>query len=261
MERIKATYWIETAHPLDKAVEALAGEQSSGTFVTLPGETSELKEKHSAKVDRIEVKNEVDRPSLPGASVPKGISKPVYKQAAIDVSWPFENVGANLSNLMATVAGNLFELKQFSGLRLLDIELPPSYYKKYQGPQFGIEGTRKLTNVFKRPIIGTIIKPSVGLSPQETATQSKKLIEAGLDFLKDDELMGDSPHSPFEQRVDEVMDVINRIADKTGRKAMFAFNISGDIDDMLRRHDYILSKRFLREQFKHLFGLTQRIPG
>jgi ribulose-bisphosphate carboxylase large chain len=241
VEKIKATYWIETAHPLEKAVETLAGEQSSGTFVTLPGETSELIENHSAKVDRIEVKNETYMPSLPGASVPKGNSKPLYTQAEIDVTWPFENVGANLSNLMATVSGNLFELKQFSGLRLLDIELPASFYKKYQGPQFGIEGTRRSTNVYGRPIIGTIIKPSVGLSPKATAIQTKTLIEAGIDFLKDDELMGDSQHSPFEQRVDAVIDVINRNADKTGKKAMFAFNISGEIDDILRRHDHVVS--------------------
>jgi ribulose-bisphosphate carboxylase large chain len=80
------------------------------------------------------------------------------------------------------------------------------------------------------------------LTPKATAAQVNTLIEAGLDFLKDDELMGDPPHSPFEKRVDEVMKVINENAEKTGKKAMYAFNISGDIDDMFRRHDYVLKK-------------------
>ncbi len=242
MKNINATYWIETAHPIEKAAEALAGEQSSGTFLAIPGETLELKEKHGARIEKIEIKNESNSPSLPGTTTPKNISSTVYKQAEIEVSWPIENIGINLPNLMATVAGNLFELNQFSGLRLLDIKIPESYSTKYLGPQFGIEGTRKLAHVYERPIIGTIIKPSVGLSPEQTAEQTKILIEAGIDFLKDDELMGDSSHSTFEKRVDAVMSVINAAADKTGKKAMFAFNLSGDVDDMLRRHDYVLAK-------------------
>ncbi len=237
---IKAHYLIETAHPLEKAAESMAGEQSSGTFVKVPGETAELKEKHAAKVEKIEDLGTVAQPSLPGSKPPKNTNDPIYRRALMTLSWPFANVGANLPNLMATVAGNLFELGAFSGLRLLDIEIPDEFKEAYPGPQFGIEGTRKLAGVHERPIIGTIIKPSVGLSPEATATQVQTLIEAGLDFIKDDELMGDSPHSPFKDRVQAVMDVINRHADKTGKKPMFAFNLSGDIDDMLRRHDEIL---------------------
>lgn len=240
MAEIFARYWIETPHPVEKAVEAMAGEQSSGTFISVPGETNELKEKHAARVDQIEITGESSSPSLPGAKIPSGVKTPVYRQARVTIRWPFDNVGANLSNLMATVAGNLFELNQFSGLRLLDVDVPDEFHKNYSGPKFGIEGTRRLMGIEGRPIIGTIIKPSVGLSPDQTALQVKELVEGGLDFLKDDELMGDSPHSPFEKRVDAVMKVINNHADKTGRRAMFAFNISGDIEDMMRRHDYVV---------------------
>ncbi len=239
---IKAHYLIETAHPLEKAVATMAGEQSSGTFVKVPGETEELKEKHAAKVEAMEDLGEVYSPSLPGSKPPKNVNTPIYRRAYVTLSWPFANVGANLSNLMATVAGNLFELSAFSGLKLLDVEIPDEFKQVYPGPQFGTAGTRKLTGVYDRPIIGTIIKPSVGMTPEATAAQVKTLIEAGLDFIKDDELMGDSPHSPYQKRVACVMDVINRYADKTGKKPMFAFNVSGDVDDMLRHHDYLLEK-------------------
>jgi ribulose-bisphosphate carboxylase large chain len=242
MNRISAKYWIETAYPPDEAAAALAGEQSSGTFLAIPGETQALKEKHGARIERLIVTGETNTPSLPGAGVPRGVAKPVFHQAEIEISWPLDNMGVNLSNLMATVAGNLFELKQFSGLRLQDIDIPAAFCHVYPGPQFAIAGTRTLTGVHERPIIGTIIKPSVGLTPEETASQTRTLIDAGLDFLKDDELMGDSSHSPFEKRVEAVMREINNHADKTGKKAMFAFNISGDMDDMMRRHDYVLSK-------------------
>lgn len=236
---IKAKYLIETSYPLDKAAEIMAGEQSCGTFVRVPGETNELREQHSANVDSIEVIGEVSTPTLSGA---KGFKDGKIQRAIVSLSWPFHNVGANLPNLMATVSGNLYELAPFSGLKLLDITIPESFKEKYPGPGFGISGTRSLAGVYDRPVIGTIIKPSVGLSPEATATQTKTLIEAGLDFLKDDELMGDSPHSPFEERVKQCMKVINEQADKTGKKAMFAFNISGDLDDMLRRHDFVLER-------------------
>ncbi|MCC5930160.1 MAG: ribulose-bisphosphate carboxylase large subunit family protein [Cyclobacteriaceae bacterium] len=236
---LKATYLIETSMPPEKAAEIMAGEQSSGTFIKVPGETAELKERSAARIESLQIIGEVEAPSLPGA---KRIKDRPIQRALVTLNWPFENVGANLSNLCATVAGNLYELSPFSGLKLLDIEIPQEFASLYKGPKFGISGTRSLCNVYERPVIGTIIKPSVGLSPKDTAQQVKTLIEAGLDFIKDDELMGDPPHCPFDQRVEEVMKVINRHADKTGKKVMYAFNISGDLDDMFRRHDWVLKQ-------------------
>jgi len=149
-------------------------------------------------------------------------------------------MGPSLPNLLATVAGNLFELKPFSGLRLIDITLPPAFRDRYQGPQFGVGGTRTLTQVYERPLIGTIIKPSVGLSPEATAELVGALAAGGIDFIKDDELQADGPHCPFADRVSAVMQVINNHADRTGRKVMYAANITGEIDQMLERHDQVL---------------------
>jgi ribulose-bisphosphate carboxylase large chain len=141
---------------------------------------------------------------------------------------------------LATVAGNLYELREFSGLRLMDLELPLAFAQAYPGPQFGIEGTRKLAGVEGRPIIGTIVKPSVGLTPEETGSLVRTLVEANLDFIKDDELMANPPHSPLSHRVKAVMRAVNENADRTGKKAMVAFNITDEIDQMLRHHDEVL---------------------
>jgi ribulose-bisphosphate carboxylase large chain len=141
---------------------------------------------------------------------------------------------------MAAVAGNLFELKQFSGLRLLDVRLPTAFADAYPGPAFGVEGTRRLAGVEDRPLIGTIVKPSVGLGPEETAALVQTLAEADIDFIKDDELQADGPGCPFEERARAVMRVVNRQADRRGRKLMFAFNLTGEIDEMRRRHDLVV---------------------
>lgn len=238
-ERVRAAYRIETPHDPRIAAEVMAGEQSSGTFVSVPGETPELKARFGARIERLDMLGETGRPSLPGARLPAGESNPTYRIAEVELSWPLENMGPSLPNLMATVAGNLFELGEFSGLRILDVSFSPSFAEAYPGPAFGIEGTRLLAGVEGRPLIGTIIKPSVGLSPEDTAGLVDTLCAAGIDFIKDDELQADGPHCRFEERAAAVMSVVNRHADRSGRKVMYAFNVTGELDEMRRRHDLV----------------------
>jgi ribulose-bisphosphate carboxylase large chain len=139
---IYARYWIETAYPLEQAAATMAGEQSTGTFTRVPGETDELRELHAARVCNIVELEPVSAPSLPGAGVPKGLTgPPIYRRAEVELSWPLTNMGPSLPNLLATVAGNLSELKPFSGLKLLDIRLPRAFLDRYCGPQFGVAGT------------------------------------------------------------------------------------------------------------------------
>lgn len=237
-EMIKATYWVETPLDLRQAAECMAGEQSTGTFTRVPGETDELRVRHAARVESIRSLETVDHPSLMSAARPTA-GNPGYKRGEIVLSFPTDNIGPNLATIFSTVAGNLFELRQLTGLKLVDVDFPASFGEHFDGPQFGITGTRSLCGVQGRPIIGTIIKPSVGLSPSDTANLVRELGEAGLDFIKDDELMADPPHSPLRERVAAVMAVIEEQADRTGRKMMFAFNISDRSDRMQAHHDVV----------------------
>jgi ribulose-bisphosphate carboxylase large chain len=215
----------------------LAGEQSSGTFVEVPGETAELKQRFAARVEKITELESVATPSLPTGRPPAAS----YHRAEIAVSWSTENFGHNLPTIVSTLQGNLYELAQFSGLRLLDFDVPETLAAHFRGPAFGVAGTRRLTGVEGRPLIGTIIKPSIGLSPDATAAMVRTLAEAGIDFIKDDELMADPPHSPFDVRVDAIMRVINAHADRTGKKVMYAFNVSDEFDAMLRHYDKVVA--------------------
>jgi len=237
MERLFATYLIETPLAVEKAAAVLAGEQSSGTFVAVPGETEELKQRFAARVEKITLLEMVSEPSLPGGRSASG----TLQRAEIVVSWSIENFGFNLPTLVSTVQGNLYELSQFSGLKLMNLEMPPSFAKHFRGPKFGVAGCRQWTGAENRPLIGTIIKPSIGLLPQQTAELVKVLCEAGIDFIKDDELMADPPHSPFDKRVDAIMRVINEHAQRTGKKVMYAFNISDEMDAMKRHYEKVVS--------------------
>lgn len=233
--RVHARYWLETGDDPQRAAEVIAGEQSSGTFTAVPGETPALKARSGARVEALQVLGTTDRPSLPVRR-----ASAVYTRCQLELSWPIENFGPSLPNLLATIAGNLFELGQVSGLRLQDLAVPAAFQQGCPGPAFGIAGTRRLAGVAQGPLIGTIVKPSVGLSPAETAATVRELVDGGIDFIKDDELQADGPHCPFDERVRAVMAVVNAAAERTGRKAMVAFNLTGEVDEMRRRHDLVL---------------------
>ncbi len=121
MERITGRYYIETPLEIEKAAEVLAGEQSSGTFTSVPGETEALKKRFGARVESVEPLETVPAPSLPGADS----SENSYKRANVEVSWSIENVGYNLPVMISTVQGNLYELRQFTGLKLVDLKILP----------------------------------------------------------------------------------------------------------------------------------------
>lgn len=237
-ERLRARYWLETPDDPQRAAQTLAGEQSSGTFLALANETAELKERSGARVEQLTVLGHSEQPSLPGRY--KAGAR--FTRCQLELSWPLDNLGVSLPNVMATVAGNLFELACVSGLRITDLHLPPEFAKAYPGPAFGITGTRRLAGVPTGPLMGTIIKPSVGLSPEQTALEVRQLVHAGIDFIKDDELQANGPHCPFEQRVAAVMREVHAGADRLGRQVMVAFNLTGELDEMKRRHDWVLAQ-------------------
>lgn len=235
-----ARYFVESSIPAEKVAQVIAGEQSSGTFLSLPGETEQLKERSRARVVRIHSLSPVLEPTLHSAFAERRGNNSIFHRAEIEIAFPIENIGPNLAALLTTVAGNLFELGEVTGLRLLDLDLPASYASQFPGPAFGVAGTRRLAGVHGRPLIGTIVKPSIGLTAEQTAKLVDELCSADIDFIKDDELIANPPYEPFERRLAAVMPVLHKHADRLGRMPMYAINISGSIDDMLRRHDVVL---------------------
>lgn len=238
-DTIRCTYLIESPYLPDRAASIVAAAMSAGTFTKVPGETEALKQRFSASVEQVEPLETVDLAALPYRDAAALGACPHYR-ARVVIAVPLDVTGTELATLLAVVLGGVTELKELSGIRLLDIELPPAFEHAHPLPQFGVDGTRRLTGVYGRPIIASIIKPNVGLLPEQTAEMVQSLAEAGVDFIKDDEKMTNPPYSPVAKRVEAVMAIINRAADRSGKKAMYAFNISSDDpDQMVRHHDTV----------------------
>lgn len=238
-DRLTAVYLIET--PLDpaKAADVLAGEQSAGTFVRVAGETDELRARSRAIVERIEELEPASAPSLPNAWLErKGAAGP-WRRARIAVSFPVANIGANLATLAATVAGNLYDLGETSGVRLEHLALPAAWRARFERPRHGVAGTRALTGVADGPLVGTIVKPNVGLSAEATGALVGELCEAGIDFVKDDEVCANPDHAPIAQRIKAVMAHVRRWQERSGKRVMVAFNITDEHDAMLRHAELV----------------------
>jgi ribulose-bisphosphate carboxylase large chain len=234
---IVITYRIETSGSIEAMAEKIASDQSTGTFVPVPGETPELKARVAARVLAIRPLADAEYPSWPEAAAGHG---PI-RRADADIAFPLDAVGTDLSALMTIAVGGIFSIRGMTGLRVVDLKLPQEYQSAYPGPQFGLPGSRRLTGVYDRPIIGTIVKPALGLRPHETAELVGELIGSGVDFIKDDEKLMSPAYSPLSERVAAIMPKILDHEQKTGKKVMYAFGISAtDPDEMMRNHDLVL---------------------
>lgn len=233
---VTATYVIETSLPLERAAEVLAGEQSTGTFVRVLRESDDVRARFAAQVESVEEVPLTDASPLPGT-----VGDPAHRRRAVlRLRFPLDNFGPSIPNLQAAVAGNLFEIKELAAIRLVDLDLPDAFATRYGGPRFGIAGTRTLMSRPDGAMIGTIVKPSIGLAPAELAEVVGELAAAGIDFIKDDELQGNGPSAPLAERVAAIMPVLRAHADRTGRMPMYAFNITDDIHLLEQNHDLVV---------------------
>ena len=239
MDRITADYLLETPFPLTDVAAMMAGEQSSGTFVRVAGETDELRARSAAEVLSVEDLGEVPAPTLASAYLDrKGAPGPVHR-AHVRIAFPTGNIGRNLPTLAATVSGNLYDIGEITGLKLMNVTLPAAYRARYPLPTQGIAGTRASLGVTGRPVFGTIIKPNVGMTPEAIADLVGDLCAAGVDFIKDDEVCANPDIAPLSARVPLVMDAIKRAEDTSGRRVMMAFNITDEVDAMRRHADLV----------------------
>ncbi|MBB3462877.1 3-oxo-isoapionate-4-phosphate decarboxylase OiaX [Rhizobium sp. BK377] len=232
---ITLTYRIETPGSIEAMADKIASDQSTGTFVPVPGETEELKSRVAARVLAIRALEDARHPTWPEAS-----PGTLLHRADVDIAFPLEAIGTDLSALMTIAIGGVYSIKGMTGIRVVDMKLPEAFKNAHPGPQFGIPGSRRLTGVEGRPIIGTIVKPALGLRPHETAELVGELIESGVDFIKDDEKLMSPAYSPLKERVAAIMPRILDHEQKTGKKVMYAFGIShADPDEMMRNHDIV----------------------
>lgn len=143
----------------------------------------------------------------------------------VDVAFPARNINPvtdGITQLMCTLAGGQFDIEIVDKCRLLDFSLPDYWAAEFPGPKFGIAGIRNYLNVYDRPLLGAILKPKTGLSPDLVGEMCYEVAVGGVDFIKEDEILGNPSFCPMEERVPIVVEQLRRAEEETGNKVLYA---------------------------------------
>ena len=161
----------------------------------------------------------------------------------VKIAYPIELFEpANMPNILSSVAGNVFGLKALKNLRLLDIEFPKQLLDSFKGPAFGIGGIRKLLKVSKRPLVGTIIKPKLGLETKDHAKVAYEAWLGGCDIVKDDENLSSQSFNPFQARLTQTLESRDKAQSETGERKVYMINITAETQTMLRRAESVIAQ-------------------
>ncbi|MCW3994688.1 MAG: type III ribulose-bisphosphate carboxylase [Candidatus Bathyarchaeota archaeon] len=160
----------------------------------------------------------------------------------VKIAYPVELFeAANMPNILSSVAGNVFGLKALRNLRLLDVDIPKALLASFSGPAYGIDGVRKLLKVSKRPLVGTIIKPKLGLNTKDHAKVAYEAWLGGCDIVKDDENLSSQKFNPFEERLVTTLESRDKAQDETGERKVYMINITAETELMLQRAESVLA--------------------
>lgn len=200
-------YRVTTDLPIEKAAEAIAVEQSTGTWTGITTLEDEVFTNYGGKV--IDIKGDIVTIAFP------------------EEDFCIENGG--IPQILSIIAGNLFGLDALHKVRLEDVEFPSGILKKYKGPKFGAEGLRKILDRPEKPLVGTIVKPKIGLSPKDTAKYVYEAGSGGLTNSKDDETLVDQKFCPIEDRTKAIAESLDKLKEE-GHRMVHAVNVSTNGD-------------------------------
>jgi ribulose-bisphosphate carboxylase large chain len=219
-----------------QAAAEIAAESSSGTNFPVTTETP-FSRQMNALVYKLDLKNELVWIAYP---------------------WRLFDRRGNIQNILTYVVGNVLGMKEVSALKLLDMWFPPSMLEQYDGPSYTLDDMRKHLGVYDRPILGTIIKPKIGLTSAEYAEVCYDFWVGGGDFVKNDEPQADQDFCPYDKMVKHVKEAMDKAVKKTGHKKVHSFNVSAsDFDTMIKRCELIRNAGFEKGSYAFLIdGIT-----
>ncbi len=211
------TFYVEPEGvKMDEAAGGVAAESSIGTWTELTT-TKPYIEKLAAHVFKIEGNT-------------------------VKIAYPIElfELG-NIPNILSSISGNVFGLKTLKNLRLNDIHPPKKLFESFNGPKYGVKGIRKLLKVYDRPLVGTIIKPKLGLKTLDHAKVAYEAWIGGCDIVKDDENLSNQRFNPFEERTIKTLERRDEAEEETGERKVYMVNITAETKEMLKRAEFVLN--------------------
>ena len=174
----------------------------------------------------------------------KKITPRVYyldkKNLRCRIAYPLELFEANsVPDILSSIGGNIYGMKCVTGLLWEDVKFSEKMLKKYKGPQFGIKGIRKYLKVYDRPLVGTIVKPKVGLTEKEHAKVAYDSWIGGCDIVKDDENLTSQSFNNFYKRIPLTLKLMRKAEKQTKEKKVYLPNCTAPVDEMVKRIKFV----------------------
>ena len=141
----------------------------------------------------------------------------------------------NAPNILSSIAGNIFGMKIVKNLRLQDIKIPKDILNSFPGPKYGIKGIRKFMKIKDRPLVGTIVKPKLGLRTKDHAEIAYESWQGGCDIVKDDENLSSQRFNQFEERLARTLEKAHKAEEQTGEKKAYLVNVTAETKEMMKR--------------------------
>lgn len=187
-----------------------------------------------------------------------------YKKELVWIAYPWRlfDRGGNVQNILTYVVGNVLGMKQIEALKLLDVWFSPAFLEQYDGPSYTLDDMKKYLGIKKgkndRPVLGTIVKPKMGLTSAEYAEVAYDFWRGGGDFVKNDEPQANQDFCPYDKMVLHVKEAMDKAVAETGKKKVHSFNVSAaDYDTMIERCEMIRDAGFEPGSYAFLIdGLT-----
>jgi 2,3-diketo-5-methylthiopentyl-1-phosphate enolase len=145
------------------------------------------------------------------------------------VRFPLMNVEGDIASLLTMIFG---KYSMAGAAKVVAVRLPENYGQR---PTFGISGLRKILGVSDRPLIMAIFKPALGLSAADHAQILQQVADAGIDVIKDDEILGDVKSAPTLERLRACRPILDAFQERMGRPLLYAMNVTGRADRLLER--------------------------
>jgi ribulose-bisphosphate carboxylase large chain len=145
----------------------------------------------------------------------------------------------NAPNILSSIAGNIFGMKIVKNLRLEDIKIPKTILNSFKGPKYGVSGIRDMMKIKDRPVLGTIVKPKLGLRTLDHAKVAYEAWIGGCDLVKDDENLSSQKFNEFEERLARTLEMADKAEEQTGEKKAYLINVTAETKEMIKRAELV----------------------
>lgn len=231
---ITLAYYFETDHNPYETAAHLCQEQSTAQYKRVDVD-EDFRPKHAAKILTLE---KVENTASFYDEANSGSAERAKNGWMVEIAYPHVNFGPRIPNMLTAICGEgTFHSPHVKTIKLMDITFPDSYLEKFEGPQFGLEGIRDQLQVYDRPLTLGVIKPNIGLGPEPFGELAYEAWLQGLDVAKDDELLCDTPWSPFARRTEILGKLRLKAERETGHPKVYLANITDEVDRMLELYE------------------------